>query len=209
MFAEMMHTGRATAERQPEYLRIIMVEAERLTRLINNVLDFAKLERRQRRFEMRQVDLQSTLGELWPSQELHLREAGFTTKWETDGTPLPVVADEDAIAQVLVNLLSNAEKYGGSEKEVTLRSYREGEWVCISVLDRGPGVPSGEEGKIFEPFYRAHDSLSSGIPGTGLGLALARRVMAEHTGEILYQSRPGGGSNFTLRIPVAKQENPR
>jgi signal transduction histidine kinase len=202
MFAELMHSGRATAERQPQYLRIIMVEAERLTRLINNVLDFASLERRQRRFEKRPFDLFEMLTQIWSSHEVHLREAGFITSWESAAPPYPVIGDEDALAQVLVNLLANAEKYGGERKEITLRSYLEGASVCLSVLDRGPGVPAGEEAKIFEPFYRAHDSLSSGIPGTGLGLSLARRIVQEHGGEILYQARPGGGSNFTVRLPL-------
>lgn len=202
MFAELMHSGRATAERQPQYLRIIMVEAERLTRLINNVLDFAGLERRQRQFEKRPFELFEMLTQIWSSHEVHLRESGFTTSWESAAPPYPVIGDEDALAQVLVNLLANAEKYGGEQKEITLRSYSEGAWVCLSVLDRGPGVPAGEEAKIFEPFYRAHDSLSSGIPGTGLGLSLARRIVQEHGGEILYQARPGGGSNFTVRLPL-------
>ena len=204
MFAELMHDGRAAPERQGQYLRIIMVESERLTRLINNVLDFSRLDRRERRFQMRPVDLHETLTQLWPAQEFRLREAGFTTHWESAPPTYPIMGDEDALAQVLVNLLSNAEKYGGERKEITLHSFLEDAWVCLSVLDRGPGVPPGEEGKIFEPFYRAHDSLSSGIPGTGLGLALARRVVREHGGEILYQTRPGGGSNFTVRLPLAR-----
>lgn len=203
MFAELMHSGRAEPERLPQYLRIIMVEAERLTRLINNVLDFARLERKQRRFEMRPLDLHKLLADLWPAQELHLREAGFTTHWEAAPPPYPIVGDEDALAQVIVNLLSNAEKYGGEQREITLHSYLDAGWACVSILDRGAGVPAGEEAKIFQPFYRAHDSLSSGIPGTGLGLALARRVVEEHHGEILYQERPGGGANFTIRLPLS------
>ena len=204
MFAEMMHSGRAAPERQPQYLRIIMVEAERLTRLINNVLDFSRLDRRERRLQKRPLDLYETLTQLWPAQEFHLREAGFDAHWENASPPYPIVGDEDALAQVLVNLLSNAEKYSGERKEITLHSYLDGGWVCLGVRDRGLGVPAGEESKIFEPFYRAHDSLSSGITGTGLGLALARRVVREHEGEIFYQPRAGGGSNFTVRLPLAR-----
>jgi signal transduction histidine kinase len=72
----------------------------------------------------------------------------------------------------------------------------------VSVLDRGTGVPPGDERKIFDSFYRAHDSLGSGIQGSGLGLTLAQRLAREHGGDILYQSRPDGGSNFTLRLPL-------
>ncbi len=204
MFAELLHGGRAAPERQEQYLRIMMVEAERLTRLINNVLDFSRLDRRERRLQKQSLDLHETLARLWPGQEFHLREAGFATRWDDGPPPYPIAGDADALAQVLVNLLSNAEKYSAERKEITLHSYQDGAWVCLSVLDRGLGVPPGEENKIFEPFYRAHDSLSSGIPGTGLGLALARRVVREHGGEILYQPRPGGGSNFTVRLPLAQ-----
>lgn len=202
MFAELMQSGRADSERVPQYLRIIMVEAERLTRLINNVLDFARMERRQKYYDRRPLDLHDLLARVWEGQELHLQEAGFTTRWDAAPPPYPVTADEDALAQVLVNLLSNAEKYSGEQKEVTLQSYIDVGRVCIAVLDRGMGVPPGEEVKIFEPFYRANDSLSSGVQGAGLGLTLAQRVVREHRGDILYQARPGGGSIFTLRLPL-------
>jgi signal transduction histidine kinase len=184
-----------------------MVEAERLTRLINNVLDFAKLERRQKRFDKKPFDLHSMIERTWESQELHLRESGFVTKWEAANPPYPVIGDEDALAQVLVNLLSNAEKYCGDRKEIDLHSYFDDHLVCVSVLDRGPGVPAGEERKIFEAFYRAHDSLSSGIQGSGLGLTLAQRIIQEHGGTIEYRRRDGGGSAFTLKLPVSKQHS--
>ncbi|MDB6171641.1 MAG: Integral rane sensor signal transduction histidine kinase [Chthoniobacteraceae bacterium] len=202
MFAELMQSGRAEPARHAQYLRIIMVESERLTRLINNVLDFARLERRQKQFDRIRFDLHRTLERIWENHELHLRESGFLTSWKDSPEPYPVHGDEDALAQVLVNLLSNAEKYSGAQKEVELHSYIDGETVCVSVLDRGTGVPEGEEQKIFEAFYRAHDSLSSGIQGSGLGLTLAQRHAREHAGEILYQARAGGGSIFTLRLPL-------
>jgi signal transduction histidine kinase len=209
MFAELMQSGRpGTVAKHPQYLRIIMVEAERLTRLINNVLDFARIERRQERFDKKPLDLHGVIGRIWEGHELHLREAGFSTRWEAAPAPYPVVGDEDALAQILVNLLSNAEKYSGERKEVELHSYIDGARVCVSVLDRGSGVPAGEERKIFEAFYRAHDSLSSGVQGSGLGLTLAQRLAREHGGEILYQAREGGGSNFTLRLPLAPQPSP-
>ena len=201
MFAELMQNGAAEAKRS-QYLRIIMVEAERLTRLINNVLDFARLERRQKHYEMRPLDLHALLGRVWEAQELHLREAGFATRWEASAAPYPIRGDEDALAQILVNLLSNAEKYAGERKEVELHTTLEGDRVCVSVLDRGLGVPAGQERKIFEAFHRAHDSLASGIQGSGLGLTLAQQMAREHGGEIICAAREGGGSVFTLRLPL-------
>ena len=205
MFAEMMQSGNASAEKRPQYLRIIVAEAERLTRLINNVLDFARLERKQKRYDFRPLDLHAVLARTWEGQELHLREQGFTTRWQAAPPPYPVRGDEDALAQILVNLLSNAEKYSGEQKEVEVHSYLAQNSVHVSVLDRGSGVPPGEETKIFEAFYRAHDSLASGIQGSGLGLTLAQRLAKEHGGEITYQAREGGGSNVTLRLPLRNE----
>jgi signal transduction histidine kinase len=202
MFAEMMQSGNAAEDKRPQYLRIIVAEAERLTRLINNVLDFARLERKQKRYDFRPLDLHAVLAKTWEGHELHLREQGFTTRWQAAPPPYPVRGDEDALAQIFVNLLSNAEKYSTDRKEIEIHSYLTDHSVHVSVLDRGTGVPAGEETKIFEAFYRAHDSLASGIQGSGLGLTLAQRVAKEHGGEITYQAREGGGSNVTLRLPL-------
>jgi signal transduction histidine kinase len=204
MFAEMMQSGNATEEKRPQYLRIIVAEAERLTRLINNVLDFARLERKQKRYDFHPLDLHEVLARTWEGHELHLREQGFTTRWQAAPPPYPVRGDDDALAQILVNLLSNAEKYSTDRKEIELHSYLTEDSLHVSVLDRGSGVPPGEETKIFEAFYRAHDSLASGIQGSGLGLTLAQRIAKEHGGEITYQAREGGGSNVTLRLPLAR-----
>jgi signal transduction histidine kinase len=206
MFAEMMQSGSATEEKRPQYLRIIVAEAERLTRLINNVLDFARLERKQKHYDFRPLDLHAVLARTWEGHELHLREQGFTTRWHAAPPPYLVRGDEDALAQIFVNLLSNAEKYSTEEKEVEIHSYLTEDSVHVSVLDRGSGVPPGEETKIFEAFYRAHDSLASGIQGSGLGLTLAQRLAKEHGGEITYQAREGGGSNVTLRLPLTTEK---
>ena len=203
MFAELMHNDRgSTLAKHPQYLRIIMVEAERLTRLINNVLDFASLERRQKHLEKKPIDFHSVVARVWESQELHLEENGFTTHWDAAPPPYPVVGDPDALAQILVNLISNAEKYSGENKHLEIRSRIQNHHVEFSVLDRGVGVPKDQARKIFDPFYRAQDSLSSGIQGSGLGLTLAQRLAKEHGGKITYQPRPDGGSEFTLRLPL-------
>ena len=204
MFAELMHDRPQTPEKQNQFLRIISVESERLTRLINNVLDFAKLERKQRHFEKKPFDLHELISGVWENHEVHLKEAGFTTSWTVAPAPYPATGDADALAQVLVNLLSNAEKYSGERHEVELHTWLNEGWINVSILDRGTGVPSGDERKIFESFYRAHDSLSSGIQGSGLGLTLAQQIAIAHGGRIDYKPREGGGSRFTLRLPLRK-----
>ena len=203
MFAELMQREALSAEKRDQYSRIIMLEAERLTRLINNVLDFARMERDGESLPMARLDLDAVLTAVWPTQEAHLRERGFQTARESAPSPYLVWGNADALAQVFVNLISNAEKYSADRKEITVRTGIDGEMAYVSVLDRGTGVPPEEDAKIFEPFHRAHDSLASGIEGTGLGLTLARQLVRQHGGEISYRRREGGGSEFMVRLPLA------
>lgn len=210
MFAELLEEGRIddTAKRN-RYLRIIRLESERLTRLINNVLDFAKLERNQKRYDKKPVDLRQVCERVWDAQQIGFQQNGFASSWQAAPGPYPVLGDADALAQVVMNLLSNAEKYSnGNTKEIEMQTFVNGSDIMVSVLDRGPGVPKGQEEKIFEQFYRAHDSLHSGIQGSGLGLTLARRIARDHGGDVTYTPRPSGGSNFTLRLPLHPDPTP-
>ena len=122
-----------------------------------------------------------------------------------DSNPLPVLGNRDAIAQVLLNLLSNAEKYGDGRIDVsTMRS--DLGLATVHVSDHGPGVPHGSEEKIFEQFYRAHNSLNSGIQGAGLGLTLARQIARANGGDVIYEANPGGGSQFSIKLNVAEAD---
>ena len=243
MFSELLAEGRVTDRaKQRSYLGIITAETARLTRLINNVLDFARIERGEKKYNFHQCDLVNVVRETADSYRPHLETNGFQFACELPESPVFVNGDRDALAQVVVNLLSNAEKYSYTRKEVALSmnltlhadgpwfslSPSEGEraevrgpsslpapttrdnppdratppWVEVKILDRGLGVPAGCGEKIFEQFYRAHDSLSNGIQGSGLGLTLARQIARAHGGDVLYEPRAGGGSCFTLRLRV-------
>ena len=207
MFSELLAEGRVTDPgKQHSYLRIITAESARLTRLINNVLDFARLERGEKKYNFQVCDVVAIARETTESYRPHLEANGFTLECQLPELPISVNGDRDALAQIVVNLLSNAEKYGGNRKEVAVNITQESSplpYVQLSVLDRGSGVPSGSEEKIFEKFYRAHDSLSSGIQGSGLGLTLARQIARAHGGDVVYELRQGGGSCFSLRLPIA------
>jgi signal transduction histidine kinase len=116
-----------------------------------------------------------------------------------------VLGNRDAIAQVLLNLLSNAEKYGDGRIDVTTRRAANG-LATVQVTDHGPGVPRGSEQKIFEQFYRAHDTLQSGIPGAGLGLTLARQIARANGGDVMYEPHPESGSRFTIQLQASPAE---
>ena len=205
MFSELLSEQRVSEpDKQRAYLAIIATETARLTRLINNVLDFARLERGEKKYQFRKCDLVAIARETAETYRPQLLAGGFRFECFLPDTPCYVHADRDALAQIVVNLLSNAEKYSDHRKEIALRLETKTDpepSVELSVLDRGLGVPAGCGERIFEKFYRAHDSLASGIQGSGLGLTLARQIAHAHGGDVLYTGREGGGSCFTLRLP--------
>jgi signal transduction histidine kinase len=206
MFSELLAEGRVIDPvKQRSYLSIITAETARLSRLINNVLDFARIERGEKKYHFQTCDLNTLLRNTAETYRPHLEANGFQFDCDLPDSPLIVNGDRDALSQVIVNLLSNAEKYSDSRKQVSVRLEQQTNplpHVELKVLDRGLGVPNGSEEKIFEQFYRAHDSLSSGIQGSGLGLTLARQIARAHGGEVVYEPREGGGSCFTLRLPL-------
>ena len=232
MFSELLAEGRvADPAKQHSYLQIITAEAGRLTRLINNVLDFSRMERDEKKYNFQPCDLTDIVRAAAETFRPHLEGAGFQFACELPAGPIPARGDADALSQIIVNLLSNAEKYSGQPerqtsvggdkdlastngpgretgapvKEVLLQLAQKQTPLPhaeIRVLDRGPGVPRGSEEKIFEKFYRAHDSLSSGVQGSGLGLTIARQIARAHGGDVVYEPRAGGGSCFILRLPI-------
>jgi len=198
--------------KQKSYLNIITAEAARLTRLINNVLDFSRLESGEKKYNFQPCDLTEVARSAAETFRPHLEARGFIFDCELPGSPVSVRGDADALSQVIVNLLSNADKYSNGGREVALQLARKPSPLPhaeVRVLDHGPGVPRGSEEKVFEKFYRAHDSLGSGIPGSGLGLTIARQIARAHGGDVVYEPREGGGSCFVLRIPLAAAGAPR
>ncbi len=206
MFSELLAEDRvAGKEKQRAYFNIITAETARLTRLINNVLDFSRMERGEKKYNFARCDLAGVVRDTVESYRPHLEQSGFQLDCDLPDQPLFVNGDRDALAQIVVNLLSNAEKYSGARKQIKLELRPQTNpipHIEVRVCDRGLGVPKGCAEKIFEQFYRAHDLLSSGIQGSGLGLTLARQIARAHGGDVVYEPREGGGSCFALRLPV-------
>ncbi|MFC1593724.1 sensor histidine kinase [Candidatus Omnitrophota bacterium] len=207
MFAEMLREGRQSDEgKQKSYLRIMSSEADRLTNLINNVLDFSRMEQGKKRYTMKPYDIVALCREMMESQRDRLENNGFTVRFQSEIKQLVLTIDEEALKQAVVNLFSNAEKYSTDTKKVEISVQRNNHLAAIIISDRGVGVPQDAVGKIFSEFYRADDSLTSRVRGSGLGLTIAQRIARDHGGDLVYKPREGGGSIFQIILPIIEEK---
>jgi len=209
MFAEMLLEGRQRNEnKKQEYLSLMVSESERLTRLINNVLDFSRMEQGRKNYSMERLDLFALCTGLLESQRPRYEQSGFRlelrTRFPEDNARGQgwVQGDPEALKQSLLNLLSNAEKYSGNQKAIEVEIHQGQSWVFVDVMDRGKGVPHSQAKRIFEEFYRGDDSLTAKVRGSGLGLSITRRILRDHGGDVLYLPREGGGSIFRIQLPA-------
>jgi signal transduction histidine kinase len=205
MFAETLRLGRSRdPEAQAEYLDTIVNESERLTRLLNNVLDFSKIEQGKRIYHPAPNSLPDIVRAAARAMEYPLKQRGFELAAETeDGLPDACV-DPDAIEQAVLNLLSNAMKYSGESRWIGLSVRREDNHAVIRVADRGIGIEPKDQTRIFENFYRVPSRENQSLPGTGLGLALVAHIAKAHGGSVRVDSAPGRGSTFSIILPLEK-----
>jgi signal transduction histidine kinase len=203
LYAETLELGRVKGQQKTEeYYAIIRKESERLTALINNILDFSRIEAGRKEYEFRQTDLGDLVANTLDIYRDQIDEQGFTFERSIDMSLPPVRVDREAIARSLVNLVNNALKYSDREKFLGVKLYRADSAVKLEVADRGIGIARNEQSKIFEKFYRAGDPLVHNTKGSGLGLSLVRHIAHAHGGEVEVESAPGKGSRFTLTLPL-------
>lgn len=201
--AEALQLGLATddASRSRHY-DIIVRESERLSRLVDNVLDFAAIERGRKKYTLRPGDIGATVARAVEAARVSMELRGMTVEL-TLPDDLPVVwHDADAIAQVLNNLLSNAAKYGHDTGWVGVEVRGSDGWVEVDVSDRGIGIAPDEQKAIFDQYYRSVDPKARRKKGTGIGLTIVKYIMEAHAGRVVVRSTPGRGSTFTLYFPT-------
>ena len=208
LFGETLEMGRVNnQEEMRNYGRIINRESSRLTQLINNILDFSRIEAGRREYQFVETDIAEMIEEALRSYEYQLNSAGFeVTKDIQPDLPL-ILADTEALAQAILNLLNNAIKYSTGVKRIEVHAQQRGQKLAIEVADYGIGIPRSDHQKIFEKFYRVNTGLVHDIKGSGLGLAIVRHIVEAHHGEILVDSAPGSGSRLTILLPMNKLED--
>lgn len=202
-FAESLKMGRPEApEKKGEYLDTIISESERLTRLLNNVLDFSRIEQGRKTYNIRSGSVAAVVQAAIRSVEYPLAQRGFTLRVRMPDEPLIARVDPDAIEQAILNLLSNAVKYSGESREIELRLRRQGDTAILEVEDWGMGIPTEEQARIFEKFHRVRAAEDLGIPGTGLGLTVVAHIARAHDARVEVESTPSKGSTFLLHLPL-------
>lgn len=203
LYAETLELGRITTkEKKQQYYRIVRKESERLTALINNILDFSRIEAGRKEYEFRETDIADLVRNTLDSYRYQIEQQGFALDEKIEDSLPPVKVDREAIARALVNLVNNALKYSQEQKYLGVKLYRENGAVKLEVADKGIGIARRDQGKIFEKFYRAGDPLVHNTKGSGLGLSLVRHITEAHGGDISVESAPGAGSKFILSLPL-------
>jgi two-component system phosphate regulon sensor histidine kinase PhoR len=204
LFVETMERARGDKPTEDKCLRGLENETERLTKLIERLLDWGRMEAGRKQFEMNEEMVSAAIDEAveaFAPVRAHQPEIDFAAEVETN---LPrVQLDRGAMVDAIGNLLSNALKYGGTPPVIRLRARRVPTGIAIEVGDNGDGIPRVEHRRIFEKFYRIDDRLSREREGSGLGLAIVKHIVRAHSGRVQLESEPGRGSTFRIILPVA------
>ncbi|MDX1531544.1 MAG: HAMP domain-containing sensor histidine kinase [Rhodothermales bacterium] len=208
MYAETLEMGRVPEARRQAYVQTIAQEAGRLTRLVNNILNFSRIERGRKERAAAPFALGAVAEEALRLYRFQLDAEGFTVETDfADGLPA-ALGDREATGEALVNLIDNAIKYGGAGRYLGLATGRSGDRVWVAVTDRGPGIPRREQAKVFDEFYRVPTGAVHDVKGTGLGLALVKHLAETQGGAVTVESPPGRGSTFRLTLPAAPAAAP-
>ncbi len=203
MFGETLDSGIVNEEKDKQkFYSIIRKESERLTHLINNVLDFSRMDAGVKEYNFQEADLVEVVRGSLEAYKFQISDNGFQIEIELPDEPLILKIDKDSISQVLLNLLNNAVKYSDEEKHILVKVQKDSTSASISIADRGVGIPKDELKKIFDKFYRVSTARTKETRGSGLGLTLAKHIVEAHGGTIEVESEVGKGSIFTVRIPL-------
>lgn len=208
LYSETLELNRAkTEEKRREYLHAITKESERLTHMINNILNFSRIEANSQHYTFTLCSLDPIVIDTVDTMRYHFERHGLEINVSIDDN-LPLVrCDADALRQALYNLLNNAMKYSGDGKEIDVRAYSSNGEVIIDVTDRGIGIAPDQHEKIFDEFYRVDDPRVRETGGSGLGLAVVKHIVTAHKGKLSVKSKLQQGSTFSIHIPIFKENH--
>jgi two-component system, OmpR family, phosphate regulon sensor histidine kinase PhoR len=189
-----------------EYHKIIYQETNRLTDIVNKILNFSKIEEKRYQYNFTDVNLNELVGIVVERFGYHLHNSGFEVNLKLAENIPQINADREALIEVLVNLMDNAIKYSNVTKYVALETRMEKDQIVFMISDKGVGINETQQKFIFDKFYRATETEVHNIKGSGLGLAIVKHIIESHKGRITVQSVPEQGTTFTIVFPVERKE---
>jgi two-component system phosphate regulon sensor histidine kinase PhoR len=204
MYIETLEMGRIrTPEKIKEYYQVILNETSRLSAMVNRILSFSQIENKKRKYSPEPCDINEIMEKACSGFRYTLENKEFKFRCEP-GNDLPAItADREAVTDAVINLIDNAMKYSGENKEIAVRTGMDTKYAYIEVEDHGIGISVKHQKYIFDKFFRVTEkNLANKVKGSGLGLAIVKHIMDAHNGRIEVKSTPGAGSRFRLLIPV-------
>lgn len=203
--SEMIAQDRVIDEDQrKEYFEVMQRESGRLQRLVEDLLDFRRMEAGAQEFDMRPVDIAATVLETCELFAEEVRPLGYRIQTDVPLRDVAVTGDREALSRALWNLLDNAVKYSPEEKKILVSANRYGDWVVLRVTDQGVGIPEEDREQIFDRFVRGGAARLTSARGSGIGLSMVRHIVEAHRGTISVHSQVGEGSTFIVRLPVGR-----
>jgi signal transduction histidine kinase len=206
MYAEMLLEGMIPdAEQRRSYLETLKVEADRLAHLVENVLQYARLERGSHKRRRDPIEVASLIDRVHHRLCERASQAGMRVEIEADDSVVGLLirTDPGAVEQILFNLVDNACKYatGSPDPRIHIRLEANDRKLTVQVRDHGPGIAAGDRRRLFRPFSKSAADAANSAPGVGLGLALCRRLAVDLGGRLEVECHPGSGAVFTLTLP--------
>lgn len=206
MFAETLEMGRIpNDEKKKEYYSVISREAHRLSAIVNNILNFAKMEAGKRKFNFTELSMRKLISEILNNYSYHFAQKGFKVVSNIENDDLSIRGDSEALSEAIINLIDNSIKYSGNKKQIDISAFKKEDEIYLTIKDYGIGIPSAEQKKVFEKFYRSGSRLVHNTKGTGIGLSIVKQIIEAHDGNITLESEIEKGSAFTIKLTTLQK----
>ena len=207
MYAETLMLGRLPSdEKKQHYYEVIHHESGRLAYLVNNILDFSRIEANRKTYNLVETDMNNLVQGLYKNYSYSFNEKGVQSKLLLSPKEILIKVDAQAFEEALSNLIENAIKYSDKNKSIEVATSMDSSFAYCHVKDNGMGISKANQSKVFDKFYRVEDALTQKTKGTGLGLNIVKHIMESHQGSVSVTSKPNQGSTFTLQLPLAKNK---